>query len=146
MPDLSDISRIASGNHHLAAVATRRDDGTIQASLVNAGVTEHPVTRERCVGFVTYGRVKLANLRPRRACTLIFQHGWQWVTVEGSAELIGPDDLAAGVDAAGLRRLLRDVFADAGGAHDDWEAYDREMARQRRAAVLVSLERIYSNA
>jgi PPOX class probable F420-dependent enzyme len=146
MPSLADVSRIASGNHHLAAVATRRDDGTIQASLVNAGVTEHPVTRENCVGFVAYGRVKLANLRARPACTLTFQRGWQWVTVEGCAELIGPDDPADGVDAAGLRRLLRQIFADAGGAHDDWDAYDREMARQRRAAVLVSPERIYSNA
>jgi PPOX class probable F420-dependent enzyme len=146
MPDLSDVSRIAGDNDHLAVVATRRGDGSIQASLVSAGVTEHPVTGEQRVGLVTYGRVKLANLRARPACTLTFQHGWQWVTVEGTAALVGPDDSASGVSTEGLRRLLRDVFADAGGTHDDWEAYDREMARQRRAAVLVSPERIYSNA
>jgi PPOX class probable F420-dependent enzyme len=146
MPDFSDVSRIAGGNDHLAVVATRRGDGSIQASLVNAAVTTHPVSGERCIGFVTYGRVKLANLRARPACTLTFCRGWQWISVEGVAELIGPDDPATGVSGDDLRLLLRRIFTDAGGGHDDWEAYDREMARQRRAAVLVSAERIYSNA
>jgi PPOX class probable F420-dependent enzyme len=145
MPELSPIERIASGNYHLAVVATGRGDGSIQVSLVNAAVTTHPVSGERCIGFVTYGRVKLANLRARPACTLTFSHGWQWVTVEGTAVIIGPDDPASGVDAEGLRLLLRQVFTDAGGHHGDWEAYDREMARQRRAAVLISASRVYGN-
>ena len=33
----------------------------------------------------------------------------------------------------------------AGGTHDDWDAYDRAMAEERRTAVLVSVSRIYSN-
>jgi hypothetical protein len=33
----------------------------------------------------------------------------------------------------------------AGGTHDDWEAYDRDMVEQRRTAVLVTPTRIYSN-
>jgi hypothetical protein len=37
------------------------------------------------------------------------------------------------------------VFVAAGGTHDDWEAYDRTMAEQRRAAVLVTPRRAYSN-
>ena len=42
---------------------TLRDDGSIQATLVNAGVLPHPVTGERVVGLVTAGRHKLRNLR-----------------------------------------------------------------------------------
>jgi hypothetical protein len=90
--------------------------------------------------------VKLANLRERPACTLTFQHAWQWITVEGTAELIRPGDPASGVTAEGLRLLRRRIFTDAGGTRDDRDAYDREMVLQRRAAVLVPPGRIYSNA
>jgi hypothetical protein len=41
--------------------------------------------------------------------------------------------------------LLRDIFKAAGGRHDDWDDYDRTMAEERRAAVLISPQRIYSN-
>jgi hypothetical protein len=49
-----------------------------------------------------------------------------------------------GVDAEGLRLLLRAVFSAAGGTHDDWDGYDTVMARERRTAVLVTPERVYS--
>ena len=65
--------------------------------------------------------------------------------MEGTAELIGPDDPAEGVDPEGLRLLLRDVFSAAGGTHDDWATYDRVMAEERRAAVLITPARVYSN-
>jgi hypothetical protein len=39
---------------------------------------------------------------------------------------------------------LRDIFTAAGGAHDDWDAYDRTMLEQRRTAVFVVPSRIYS--
>ncbi len=97
------------------------------------------------MAFVTYGRVKLANLRARPQVTTTFRSGWQWATVEGRAELVGPDDPQAGVDAERLRLLLREVFVAAGGAHDDWEEYDRVMAEQRRTAVLVTPSRIYGS-
>jgi hypothetical protein len=62
------------------------------------------------------------------------------------AELIhlGPDDPRPDVDAERLRLLLREIFTAAGGSHDDWDAYDRVMADERRAAVLVGPERSYS--
>ena len=62
------------------------------------------------------------------------------------AEIAGPDDPLPGFDPAGLPGLLREVFTAAGGTHDDWPTYDRVMAEERRAAVLVSPERVYSNA
>ncbi|MBO0876978.1 MAG: pyridoxamine 5'-phosphate oxidase, partial [Pseudonocardia sp.] len=70
---------------------------------------------------------------------------WRWATVEGDAEIIGPDDPRPEVDAEALRLLLRDVFRAAGGAHDDWDAYDRTMAEERRAAVLITPRRVYTN-
>ena len=81
----------------LAVVSTLRADATIQTSVVNAGVLTHPFTGIDVVGFVTYGKAKLANLRARPQMTITFRSGWQWASVEGRAELIGPDDPHAGV-------------------------------------------------
>jgi PPOX class probable F420-dependent enzyme len=146
MTSLDDVSALAVSEHHLAVVSTLRDDSTIQASVVNAGVLAHPATGEGVVGFVTYGPVKLANLRARPQVTLTFRHGWQWATVEGRAQLGGPDDPQRwSADAEQLRVLLRAVFVAAGGHHDDWDEYDRVMAEQRRTVVLVEPTRIYSN-
>ena len=97
------------------------------------------------VGFVTYGKAKLTHLRHRPQVTVTFRSGWEWVAVEGRAELIGPDDPRPDVDPEQLRLLLRQVFTAAGGTHDDWDAYDRAMAEQRRTAVLFTPTRIYSN-
>lgn len=127
-------------------VATLRADQTIQASLVNAGVLAHPDTGAEVLAFVTYGRVKLANLRARPQLAVTFRQGWRWATVEGTAELVGPDDPQPWSDDDGLRRLLRDVFTAAGGTHDDWDAYDRTMVEQRRTAVLVAPGRIYTGS
>ncbi|HWD52024.1 MAG TPA: TIGR03618 family F420-dependent PPOX class oxidoreductase [Acidimicrobiales bacterium] len=145
MTTLQDVIEIGGQDSFLAVVSTRRSDDTLQSSVVNAGVLAHPVDGTEVVGFVTYGRAKLANLRTRPQLSVTFRAGWQWATVEGRAEVIGPDDPHPEIDADGLRLLLRSVFAAAGGTHDDWDAYDRTMAEQRRTAVLVRPSRIYSN-
>ena len=143
---LDEVAALAAREHHLAVVATLRADATIQASVVNAGVLAHPATRQQALAFVTYGRVKLANLRARPQVAVTFRHGWQWATVEGRAQLAGPDDPQPWLTGAdGVRLLLREVFAAAGGRHDDWAEYDRVMAEQRRTAVLIEPVRIYSN-
>jgi hypothetical protein len=69
--------------------------------------------------------------------------GWQWVTVEGTAELAGPDDPHPAVAPGDVPALLRAVFTAAGGTHDDWATYDRVMAEERRTAVLVRPVRVY---
>ena len=129
----------------LAGVTVVRADGTPHSSLVNAGVLDHPSTGQPVVGYVTYGPVKLRNLRERPATSLLWRSGWQWVGVEGSSELIGPDDPADGIDAEGLRLLLRAVFSGAGGTHDDWDTFDRVMREERRTAVLLEPTRVYGN-
>lgn len=145
MPDLQDVRSLAAREQYLAVIATRRGDGTIQSSVVNAGVLPHPTSGEDMVAFVTYGPTKLGNLRPRPEATLTFRAGWQWITVEGNATIVGPDDPLPGVDDERLRLLRREVFTAAGGRHDDWAAYDETMAAQRRAVVLVTPARIYGN-
>jgi hypothetical protein len=63
--------------------------------------------------------------------------------VEGPTEIIGPDDPADGIGPERLRLLLREIFSAAGGTHDDFEEYDRVMVAERRAAVLVTPERVF---
>jgi PPOX class probable F420-dependent enzyme len=146
MTSLSDAVALAAKESGLAVVSTLRADGTIQASLVNAGVLAHPATGDDTLAFVTYGKVKLANLRARPQVAVTFRDGWQWATVEGTVELVGPDDLQPWLtDADALRLLLRDVFTAAGGTHDNWAEYDATMAEQRRAVVLIAPTRVYSN-
>jgi PPOX class probable F420-dependent enzyme len=146
MTTLSDAAALAAGESGLAVVSTLRADGTIQASLVNAGVLPHPATGEPALAFVTYGKVKLANLRARPQLAVTFRNGWQWATVEGVGELAGPDDPQPWLtDPDALRLLLREVFTAAGGTHDDWAEYDATMAEQRRTVVLIAPTRVYSN-
>ncbi|GAA0228085.1 TIGR03618 family F420-dependent PPOX class oxidoreductase [Cryptosporangium japonicum] len=146
MADLTDVARFVTREHGLVVVSTSRADGSIQSSVVNAGVLAHPVSGEQVVGYVAVGGSrKLANLRERPRTTLVLRVGWEWITVEGTAQLIGPDDPVGGVDAERLRLLLREVFTAAGGTHEDFDEYDRVMAAERRTAVLVTPSRIYSN-
>src|ERR1700722_307623 len=145
MTSLQDAVDVGRSDQFLAVVSTLRADSTIQSSVVNAGVLTHPVNGADVVGFVTYGKAKLTNLRTRPQVAITFRAGWQWASVEGQAELIGPADPHPDIDADALRLLLRQVFKAAGGVHDDWEEYDRTMAEQGRTAVLVTPSRIYSN-
>lgn len=143
--NLDDVMDVARQDNCLAVVSTLRGDGTIQSSVVNAGVLDHPTSGRPIVGFVTYGPAKLANLRRRPAVTVAFRAGWRWAAVEGRAELVGPHDPYAGIDQQRLRLLLREVFVAAGGTHDDWDTYDQVMADQGRTAVLIAPDRIYTN-
>ncbi len=142
---LDEVMELAQREQYLAVVATLRADMTIQASLVNAGAMLHPITGDPVIAFVTYGSTKLRNLRARPQVAVTFRSSWTWATVEGRAELIGPDDPHPRVDAERIRQLLREVFTAAGGQHDDWDAYDATMLEQRRTAVFVTPSRIYSN-
>jgi PPOX class probable F420-dependent enzyme len=143
-PDLDRVRGFVGKDHGLVTVATTRDDGSVQASVVNAGVLDHPVTGAPVVGLVAQGgSAKLRNLRARPHIAVTFRSGWEWITVEGQVQLAGPDDALDGVDAERLRVLLREVFTAAGGTHDDFDEYDRVMVAERRAAVLITPTRVY---
>jgi PPOX class probable F420-dependent enzyme len=142
--DVERIRRFVGKDHGLVSVATTRDDGSIQVSIVNAGVLDHPVTGAAVVGLVAQGgSAKLRHLRARPLVTVTFRAGWEWLTVEGTAELAGPDDALPGFDADRLRLLLREIFTAAGGTHDNFDEYDRVMAAERRTAVLITPTRTY---
>jgi PPOX class probable F420-dependent enzyme len=143
--DVAAFAALVPGDHGLCVLSTTRADGSVQSSVVNAGVLHHPVTGDDVVGLVAAGGArKLAHLRADPRATIVVRAGWQWAAVEGTVDVIGPDDPAAGIEGDALRMLLRDVFRAAGGTHDDWDAYDRAMADERRAAVLITPTRTYT--
>jgi PPOX class probable F420-dependent enzyme len=144
--DLSAFSKLVSLDHGLCVVSTVRADGSVQASVVNAGPVRHPLSGDTVLGLVAAGGSrKLHNLRADPRATVVVRAGWEWAAVEGDVELIGPDDPHPEIDAEGVRLLLRDIFQGAGGTHDDWDTYDEVMAAERRAAVLLTPRRTYGN-
>ena len=147
MTDLSAFQALVPRDHGLAVVSTSRPDGTIQSSVVNAGVIDHPTSAHPVVAFVSAGSShRLRNLRARPRASVVIRAGWQWAGVEGRAELAGPDDPLDGVDDERLRLLLREIFTSAGGTHDDWDSYDQAMREERRVAVLVAPERTFGQS
>jgi PPOX class probable F420-dependent enzyme len=146
MADLEAFAGLVPLDHGLVVVSTARPDGTIQSSVVNAGVLDHPLTGQPVVGLVSAGTSKrLTNLRERPRATVVIRAGWRWAGVEGPVDLAGPDDPLGDIDAERLRLLLREIFTAAGGTHDDWDEYDRVMAAEGRVAVLVAPERTYGS-
>ena len=86
MTAITDFARLVPREHGLCVVSTLRPDGTIQSSVVNAGVLDHPVTGRPVVGLVAMGGSrKLANLRARPAITVVVRAGWVWAAAEGEA-------------------------------------------------------------
>jgi Pyridoxamine 5'-phosphate oxidase len=140
---LQTVEDFVRRDHGLAIAAVVRPDGTPVSSLVNAGVLDHPKTSEPCIGFVVRGSAhKVRYLRSAPYVSLTWRDGWQWVGVGGAVEIIGPDDIPAGMDPEGVRLLLRNVFKAAGGTHDDWDTYDSVMAAEGRVALLVQPTRL----
>lgn len=146
MASLDDVRWLVGLESGLATVATVRKDGTVQLTVVNAGIVPHPVRGDDTAAFVARGGThKIVHLRHQPQAGLLWRAGWAWVTVEGRVELCGPDDPLEGVDADGCRRLLRAIAQAAGVHQEDWDEYDRLVAAERRAAVLITPERVYRN-
>lgn len=144
---LARVTDLGSQDYWLAVLITQRRSGEPAASVVNAGVLDHPLTGEPVVALVARaGTAKLTNLRRVPQAMLVFRAGWQWVGVSGPVELVGPDDPLAGVDAERLRLLLREIYQAAGGHHPDLDEYDRAMAAERRTAVLLKPEHFTGSA
>ena len=144
MAQLEDFRRLAAHESGLVVVSATRADGSVQSSVVNAGVMPHPGDGRPVVALVARGdALKLRLLRARPAAAVTVRSGWQWATVEGTAELAGPDDPHPDVPSERIPDLLRDVFTAAGGTHDDWATYDRIMAEERRTAIFLRPARVY---
>lgn len=144
MAELADFEAFVPGDHGLAVMTVIGADGHMRPSVVNVGVLDHPLTGARVVGAVIQGRAqKLANLRARARVSVVLRVGWRWAAVEGPAQIVGPDDPVDGIGPERLRLLLREIFTAAGGQHEDFDEYDRVMAAERRAAVLITPERVF---
>ncbi len=143
MPELQDVRTFLADEHGLSVVSSVQHDGRVLSSVVNAGVMADPASGVEHVAFVSRGdAARLQHIRRGSEITVTVRRGWRWVAVSGPATLIGPGDPAADVD---IPALLRTVFRAAGGAHDDWDEYDRVMAAERRTAVFVEPSRIIGN-
>jgi hypothetical protein len=146
MEDLDLVRELAGAAGHLAVLATTRPDLTVHASLVSAGVLDDPETGQPVVGAVVAGNArKLGYLRASGRATAVFAQGFRWVAVEGPVRLQGPDDSSPTPPRVDTPALLRSVFVAAGGTHDNWDEYDRVMAEERRAAVLLTPRRVSTN-
>ena len=144
MADLADFEALVPTDHGLVVMTVLGPDGRMRPSVVNAGVIDHPLTGDRVVAVVIHGRArKLVHLRARPRVSVVLRGGWRWSAVEGPAQIIGPDDPVDGIGAERLRLLLREIFSAAGGTHEDFNEYDRVMAAERRAAVLITPERVF---
>jgi len=143
---LDHVRKLARNEDWLAILITQRPDGRPSVSLVNVGIIPHPAEGHEVLALVSRGNTaKLRNLRADPTATLVFRSGWDWVSVTGPVELVGPDDAHRSIPAEQLPTLLRDIYAAAGGSHSDLAEYDREMRADRRAAVLLTPQRFSSN-
>jgi hypothetical protein len=147
MVGLDRVEELVRRESGLAVAFVYRADGTGVASVVNAGIIDHPLTDDRLVGFVARGGArKLAHLRERPRITVVFRSGWEWAAVEGDALLVGHDDPLDGVEPSDVAGILRAVYAAAvGGTDDDWAEMDDTMAAEGHTAVLIVPGRIYAN-
>ena len=146
MEGLERARELGSRESGLAVVIAHRLNGTPYASVVNAGILEHPLSDESVVGFVARsGTRKLPNLRRHPEITVVFRSGWDWIAVEGNAELVGPYDQPQDFDMTELPFLLRQIYAAAvGGRPNDWSELDEAMTAESHTAVLVQPIRCYS--
>ncbi len=127
-------------------MSTTQTDGRVLSSVVNCGVTNHPLTARPCVALVSGGNAaRLRHIRRGSEVTIAIRRGWRWVSVTGASNIVGPNNPAETLDAEAIRMLLRQVFQAAGGTYDDWDEYDRAMSDDARAAVFVSPDRIIGN-
>ena len=143
MTDLSVFAELARLDHGLCVLSTSRRDGSVVASVVNAGVLLHPLTGVPVVGFVARGLRKLDHLRADTRATIVARAASRWAAVEGSVDIFGPDDPHPDIGSESLRLLLRNTFVAAGGTHDDWDTYARVMADEKSVAVLLTPRRRY---
>lgn len=147
MASLEDVKQYLSTDTGLAVISTTQRDGRVLSSLVNCGVITHPVSGEQRVAMVSGGKAaRLGHVRRGSEVTVAVTRGWNWVGVTGPAELIGPADQTADIDADQTRLLIREIFTTAGGTHDDFDEFDKAMAEDGRTAVLITPDRIIGNS
>ena len=132
-----EVRRFVPDNHR-AVLSTFRRNGAAQLSIVTCGAYGDGVAFS-----TTEGRAKLGNLKRDPRCSLLVSRDdwWGYVVLEGRADVLSADRTPADELARALREVSR---AASGREHPHWDEYDEAMRAQRRAAVVVIPEHIYS--
>jgi hypothetical protein len=139
---IEDVRQLIPLDHGLASLAVTRPDGSVQITVVNAGVITHPVTGTEVAAFIAHGAArKVDYLRQWPQATLLWRAGWAWVAVEGLAEIYDPSDSSG----TGRRSLFHMIAEASGNVPADWDEFDRVTVAEGRTAVLVTPKRIYRN-
>lgn len=118
--------------HSHAVLATRRKDGSLQMSPLNAGVLDG--------ALVISSRQMLAKVknlrRDPRASLLVTTDGFYgpWVQIDGMAEIVDQSD-------PGTVDLLVQVYRAISGEHPDWDDYRAAMVADQRVVIRIRPER-----
>jgi PPOX class probable F420-dependent enzyme len=127
--DLADALQFITQNSH-TVLATRRRDGGVQMSPVDAGVIDGRV--------VISSRAMLAKVhnirRDLRVSALVLNPRFygSWVQIDGVAEIVDQPDALP---------LLDEVYRMIAGEHPDWAEYRAAMITDRRVVIRISPER-----
>ncbi|MFN2503065.1 MAG: PPOX class F420-dependent oxidoreductase [Acidimicrobiales bacterium] len=124
-----DKARDFVRQHHDAVLATRRVDGWPQLSPVGVGVDEGGavVISSRETAY------KVRNLRrDPHVSACVRGEGWEWIQVDGTAEIVSLPDAMAGLVA---------LYRQVAGEHPDWDEFREAMVQQRRLVIRIHLER-----
>ena len=123
--------------HRRGVLITLRLDGRPQASNIAYGVADGAIRIS-----VTADRAKTRNLaRDRRASLHVAsQDFWQWVVIDGNAELSGVSSTPADEVGRELAELYEQVR---GEPHPDWDDFYRAMVAEQRLVIRLLPEHAY---
>jgi PPOX class probable F420-dependent enzyme len=124
--------------HRWGVLATIKHDGRPQVS--NVGYAYDPEQRLFRVS-VTDSRTKTRNLRtdPRVTLHVSSKDFWNWVAVEGTADLT---PVAADPHDATVEELVT-YYRGISGEHENWDEYRAAMVADRRLVVRFRPEHSY---
>ncbi|EWT07460.1 pyridoxamine 5'-phosphate oxidase [Intrasporangium chromatireducens Q5-1] len=120
------LAFIADNSH--AVLATRRRDGSLQMSPLNAGVIDGDI--------VISSRLRLAKVRnirrePEVSLLVITDRFYgRWVQVDGEAEVVDQSQ-------PGTLDLLVEVYRAIAGEHPDWDEYRAAMIKDERVVIRI---------
>jgi PPOX class probable F420-dependent enzyme len=141
---LDKVQRYVDADHQVCFITTRRD-GTSQATLVRGGLLDHPISgRPAVVSLIRGNTAKLRNLRRTPRAAVFFRGGSDWATAEGPTTIIGPDDPHDAFDRARFEQLRRAAATAVARSDKSQEEFERIMEAERRAVVLVEIDRVIS--
>jgi PPOX class probable F420-dependent enzyme len=125
------------GGSRNGVLTTLKADGRPQLSNITYVVGDDGVIRIS----ITDSRAKTRNLRrdPRVSLHVTSGDFWQYVVVEGTAELT---PVAAATDDATADELVA-YYRSVRGEHPDWDDYRRAMVAEGRLILRLRPERAY---